>query len=61
MTPRVMVRLRKSLRRLDPRNGMEPEPADRAWQQMLARVAAEDPERRLAALEQALNEAVRRD
>lgn len=62
MTPRVMLRLRTSLKRLDLRARLDCEPADRAWREMLARVAAEDTERRLAALEQALNAgATRRD
>jgi len=57
-----MLRLRASLKRLDLRARRECEPADRAWREMLARVAAQDSERRLAALEQALNEgAARRD
>lgn len=62
MTPRVLLRLRKSLRRFDLGGRQDAEPADRVWREMLARVAAEDSERRLAALEQALNErAARRD
>jgi len=57
-----MLRLRTSLKRLDLRAKLDCEPADRAWREMLARVAVEESERRLAALEQALNEgASRRD
>jgi len=60
--PRVMLRLRTSLRRLDFRVRKEGQPADRAWREMLARVAAQETERRLATLEQALNNgAARRD
>jgi hypothetical protein len=33
----------------------EEEPADRAWNSMLARIAAEESDRRLRAAEQALN------
>jgi TorA maturation chaperone TorD len=52
----LLLRLRRSLRRLDlrPHAGQQ-EPADRAWSSMLARIALEERERRLAALEQALN------
>ena len=57
-----MLRLKRSLKRFDFGTRVKDEPADRAWQRMLARVAAEDAERRFAALEQALNEgAARRD
>jgi hypothetical protein len=52
-----LVRLRQSLRRLDLRVGIrKPEPADRAWYSLLARIAAEESERRLRAAERALNE-----
>jgi hypothetical protein len=56
VTKRLLLRLRRSLRRLDLRShvGLQ-EPADRAWNSMLARIALEERERRLAALEQALN------
>jgi TorA maturation chaperone TorD len=52
----LLLRLRRSLRRLDlrPYAGQQ-EPADRAWSSMLARIALEERERRLQALEQALN------
>lgn len=55
-----MLRLRTSLKRLDFRSRLDCEPADRAWREMLARVAAEETERRLAALEQQLNEGASR-
>jgi hypothetical protein len=54
---RLLLRLRKSLRRLDlgPRRLTPGEPADRAWHSMLARLDLEDRERRLRAAEAALN------
>ena len=55
MKRRLLLRLRRSLRRLDLRARVREEPADRAWNSMLARIASEDSERRLRAAEQALN------
>jgi hypothetical protein len=53
----LLLRLRRSLRRLDLRTHVrEQEPADRAWNSMLARIAYEDSERRLRAAEWALNQ-----
>ena len=55
--PRLLLRIEKSLRRLDLKAHIEqePQPADRAWQEMLRRLDAEESERRLAAMETALN------
>jgi hypothetical protein len=54
---RLLLRLRRSLRRLDLRVPVrEPEPTDRAWYRMLARIASEERERRLRAAERALNQ-----
>jgi hypothetical protein len=53
---RLLLRLRRSLQRLDLRRHVrEPEPVDHAWHSMLARIANEESERRLRAAEQALN------
>lgn len=41
------------------RADQQPPPPDRAWQEMLARLDAEEAERRLEAMEQALNGATR--
>jgi len=54
--PRLLVRIRRSIRRLDPRSrATEPEAVDRAWHKMLSRLDAEERERRLRAAEAALN------
>jgi len=61
-TPRLLLRIRKGLRRLE--LGAKPEhmavPPDRAWHEMLARLDAEEAERRLEAMEVALNDRARR-
>ena len=56
-TPRLLLRIRKGLKRLDlgARPEPQPVPPDRAWHEMLARLEAEDAERRLDAMERALN------
>ena len=56
-TPRLLLRIRKGLKRLDlgARPEPQPLPPDRAWHEMLARLDAEDAERRLDAMAQALN------
>lgn len=60
-TPRLLLRIRKGLRRLD--IGARPQgqalPPDRAWHEMLARLDAEEAERRLAEMERALNRAAK--
>jgi hypothetical protein len=55
--PRLLLRIRKGLRRLDlgARPEPQPVPPDRAWHEMLSRLEAEDAERRLDAMERALN------
>ena len=55
--PRLLLRIRKGLRRLDlgARPEPQPVPPDRAWHEMLSRLEAEDAERRLEAMERALN------
>jgi hypothetical protein len=55
--PRLLLRIRKGLKRLDLGAHPEPQPVppDRAWHEMLARLEAEDAERRLDAMERALN------
>jgi hypothetical protein len=55
--PRLLLRIREGLRRLDLGARPEPQPAppDRAWHEMLSRLEAEDAERRLDAMERALN------
>ena len=55
--PRLLLRIRKGLKRLDlgARPEPQPVPPDRAWHEMLARLEAEDAERRLDAMERALN------
>jgi hypothetical protein len=52
-----LLRIRKGLRRLDlgARPEPQPLPPDRAWHEMLVRLDAEDAERRLEAMERALN------
>lgn len=61
-TPRLLLRIRKGLRRLDigARPESQPLPPDRAWHEMLARLDTEEAERRLEAMEQALNRSMRR-
>lgn len=56
-TPRLLLRISKGLKRLDfaSRPGPQPLPPDRAWHEMLARLDTEDSERRLEAMERALN------
>ena len=56
-TPRLLLHIRSGLRRLDitGRAEAEPQPADRAWREMLRRLDARDTERRLDAVERALN------
>jgi hypothetical protein len=52
----LLLRLQRSLQRLDLRRQVrEPQPVDREWHSMLARIAHEESERRLRAAEQALN------
>ncbi len=55
--PRLLLRIRKGLRRLDlgARPEPPPVPPDRAWHEMLSRLEAEDVERRLDAMERVLN------
>jgi hypothetical protein len=55
--PRLLLRIRKGLKRLDlgARPEPQPVPPDRAWHEMLSRLEAEDAERRLDAMERALN------
>ena len=62
MTPRLMLRIRKGLRRFDlgSRIAAEIKPADRAWHEMLQRLDAEETERRLDAVERALNSGAQR-
>jgi hypothetical protein len=52
-----LLRIRKGLKRLDlgARPEPQPVPLDRAWHEMLSRLEAEDAERRLDAMERALN------
>ena len=61
-SPRLLLRISKGLRRLERRARPEPEvkPPDRAWHEMLARLDAEEAERRLAAMEAALNQGAQR-
>jgi len=53
----LLVRLRKTLKHLDPRTDRTPErrSAEPDWHAMLERAEAADRERRLAAAERALN------
>jgi hypothetical protein len=53
----LLLRIGKSLKRLDLRAHIEAEaePADRAWHEMLRRLDVEETERRLEAMETALN------
>jgi hypothetical protein len=53
----LLLRIRKGLRRLDLGARAEPQPLppDRAWHEMLARLDAEEAERRLDEMERALN------
>lgn len=56
-TPRMLLRIKKGLKRLD-LSGLaaaEQKPADEAWHRMLKRLDAEEAERRLRSLESALN------
>jgi hypothetical protein len=57
-----LLRIRKGLRRLDigARPEHRPLPPDRAWHEMLSRLDAEEAERRLDAMEAALNEGAKR-
>ena len=57
VTPRMFLRLKKRLRRFDPHVQAvdQQEPADTAWHEMLRRLDADEAERRLNALESALN------
>lgn len=52
-----MLRIRKGLKRLELAARPEPKlaPPDRAWHEMLSRLEAEEAERRLDAVERALN------
>jgi hypothetical protein len=52
-----LLRIRKGLRRLDrgARHKPQSKPPDRAWHEMLMRLDAEETERRLEAMEAALN------
>jgi len=60
--PRVLLRLKSSLKRLDPRTraGDEALPADRAWHDMLQRLDAEEAERRVDAIARELDAALDR-
>jgi len=60
-TPRLLLKLRTGLKRLDQRRraGLQPMPQDRAWHEMLARLDADEAERRLDAMTDALNKARR--
>jgi len=54
----MLLRLKSGLRRLDPRPGaaaVAARPADRAWHEMLARLDAEEAERRLDAIARQLD------
>lgn len=55
--PRVLLRLRSGLKRLDFRRRaiQEAEPADRAWHEMLQRLDAEEAERRVDAIARQLD------
>ena len=56
-TPRLLLRIRSGLKQLDlrARSVPEPQPADEAWHLMLKRLDAQESDRRLAAMERALN------
>ena len=56
-SPRLLVRLRKSLRRINAASPAprKPAPVDPAWRELLQRLDAEETERRLSAMEDALN------
>jgi len=56
-TPRLLLRIRTSLKRLEPssRELAAQRPADPAWHDMLQRADLADRQRRLAAAEAALN------
>jgi hypothetical protein len=60
--PRVLLRLRSGLKRLDPRTRAVEEavPADRAWHEMLQRLDAEEAERRVDAIARELDAALDR-
>jgi len=55
--PRLLLRIRKGLKRLDLGAHPEPPPVppDRAWHEMLVRLDAEDAERRFDDMARALN------
>ncbi|OEO29156.1 hypothetical protein VW23_026945 [Devosia insulae DS-56] len=57
IAPRLLLRIKKGLKRLDlgARPEPQPLPPDRAWHEMLTRLDSEDAERRLEAMERALN------
>jgi hypothetical protein len=61
--PRVLLRLKSSLKRLDPRTRAVEKatvPADRAWHEMLQRLDAEEAERRVDAIARQLDAALER-
>jgi hypothetical protein len=60
--PRILLRLKSRLKRLDPRTRVVQQavPADRAWHEMLQRLDAEEAERRLDAVARQLDAAVER-
>jgi hypothetical protein len=62
LKPRVLLRLRSGLKRLDLRSSAAPkaEPADRAWHEMLQRLDAEEAERRVDAIARQLDAALDR-
>lgn len=61
MKPRLLLSIRRGLKRLQLgehvtlQSGQRPRPADTAWHEMLRRLDREDAERRLEAMERALN------
>ena len=60
--PRVLLRLKSGLKRLDIRRRAVPEaePADRAWHEMLQRLDDEEAERRVDAIARQLDAALDR-
>ena len=70
MKPRLLLRIRDGLKRLDGVDRIaatgarqlqsRPRPADTAWHDMLRRLDREEAERRLAEMEKALNRGVER-
>jgi hypothetical protein len=62
LKPRVLLRLKSGLKRLDLRRRAVPEvePADRAWHEMLQRLDAEEAERRVDAIARQLDTALDR-